>query len=67
MRVVIDRSRCQGHARCNAVAEKWFVLDSDGYIAVDGFDVPAGEEALAMRAARACPERAISVVDDHES
>ena len=30
----------------------------------EGFDVPAGQEALAKRAARACPERVISVVEE---
>jgi ferredoxin len=50
-------------------APRWrcglFTLDDDGYIATDGFEVPAGEDAKAARAARACPERIITIVDDN--
>ena len=63
MKIVIDRSRCVGHARCAAIAPELYILDDDGYIANDGFDVPEGQEALASRDARACPERVISVVE----
>jgi ferredoxin len=64
MKIVIDQSRCAGHARCAAIDPDLFVLDDDGYIATTGFDVPEGKEALARRGARACPERIITVVDD---
>jgi ferredoxin len=60
-RIKVDRSRCAGHARCEAIAPGLFTLDSEGYIATEGFEVPEGEEALAKRAARACPERVITV------
>jgi ferredoxin len=63
MKVRIDRRACVGHARCAAVAPEIFRLDDDGYIAVDAVEVPAGEEALARRGARACPERIIAVED----
>ena len=59
-KIKIDRSRCAGHARCAALAPTLFSLNEEGYIAVDGFEVQPGEEALAKRAARACPERAIT-------
>lgn len=62
MRIVIDRARCAGHARCNAVAPELFELDDEGYIASDGFDVPAGQEKRAYNGARACPERVIRTV-----
>lgn len=61
MKIVIDRQRCVGHARCAAVAPGLYPLDPEGMIASDGFDVPDGEEALAQRGARACPERVIQV------
>jgi ferredoxin len=63
-RIKIERGRCAGHARCAAVAPALFTLDSEGYIATEGFEVPAGEEALAKRAARSCPERVISIEED---
>jgi ferredoxin len=64
MKIVIDRPNCVGHARCAAVAPDLFVLDAEGYISIEGFDVPEGQEALAQRAARACPERVIKVVEE---
>lgn len=64
IRIKIERSRCAGHARCAAVAPALFALDSEGYIASEGFDVPEGQEALAKRGARACPERIITVQED---
>jgi len=67
MRILVDRARCAGHARCNAIAPDIFELDDNGYIAMDSFDVKPGEEELARRGARACPERALQVVKEGES
>ena len=39
-----------------------YQLDDEGYIASEGFDVPPGQEDLARRGARACPERVIEIV-----
>ena len=64
MKIVIDKPNCVGHARCAAIAPELFLLDPEGYIAITGFDVPEDQEALARRAAKACPERVISVVED---
>jgi ferredoxin len=64
MRIKIDRQNCQGNARCAAIAGGLYVLDEGGYIASDGFEVPAGMEDQARRGARACPERAITVIED---
>ena len=67
MRILVDRARCAGHARCNAIAPDIFELDDNGYIAMDSFDVKPGEEELARRGARACPERALQVAKVGES
>lgn len=64
MKIRIDKANCVGHARCAAIAPDHFALDAEGYIAIEGFDVPSSDEALVKRAARACPERVITVVDD---
>lgn len=66
MRIVIDKARCSGHARCAAIAPDLFELDPLGYIAIDGFTPPAGREADARRGANACPERIITVLTDSE-
>ena len=62
MQVVIDQARCAGHARCNATAPDIYELNDEGYIATDGFEVPAGKEKQAYNGARACPERIIHTV-----
>lgn len=64
MKIRIERAKCVGNARCNAIAGELYPLDDDGYIAIDGFDVAADLERLARRGARACPERIIFVVED---
>ena len=64
MKIVIKKAECVGNARCHAVAEQLYPLDDAGYVAIEGFDVPAGEEKAARNGARACPERIIFVVED---
>ena len=66
MKIVINKEHCAGHARCNAVAGALFPLDEAGYIATLGFTVPVGQEAPARRAARACPERIIAVIENDQ-
>ena len=64
MKTRIDKAACVGNARCAAVAPELFPLDDNGYILVEQIDVPAGQEQLARRGARACPERIILVEED---
>jgi ferredoxin len=64
MKIRINRSGCTGNARCWAIAPELYPLDDEGYISIDGFDVPPGQEELARRGARACPERVITVIED---
>lgn len=63
MKVRIDKDRCVGNARCWAVAPQLYALDEDGYISIAEFEVPSGQEELARRGARACPERVIEIVE----
>ncbi len=64
MKIRIEKAGCVGNARCAAVAEHLYPLDDDGYIAIEGFAVAAGDELMAKRGAKACPERIIFVEDD---
>jgi len=64
MKIIADRTRCAGHARCAAVAEDIFELDSSGYIGFDEKIIAAELEAAARRGVRACPERALKISDD---
>jgi len=65
MRVVIDPQRCTGHGRCYVVAPGLFSDDDAGFgqVAGDGRLAPDGL-AEAERAVAACPEQAVSVVDE---
>ena len=64
MKILINKAACAGNARCAAVSEELFPLDDDGYIAVEEVIVPPGKEELALRGARACPERIIIIEED---
>jgi len=64
MKIRIEKAACVGNARCNAVAGDLYPLDDDGYIAIEGFDVPPGQEDVARRGAKSCPERIIFVIED---
>jgi ferredoxin len=57
----VDNSKCQGHARCNAVAPEVFELDDLGYVATPSGTVPLALEALARKGANGCPEHALTV------
>jgi ferredoxin len=65
MRMKIDGENCSGHGRCAKYAPNVFRLDDDGYNADRGgeIEVPAGEEKAALMGMKACPEKAISVVE----
>ncbi|ONH23605.1 ferredoxin [Pseudofrankia asymbiotica] len=65
MRIVVDRDRCMGHAVCALMAPDLMELDDLGYNVTGEAKVEPADEALARRAAGACPEGAIAVVDAH--
>jgi ferredoxin len=65
MRVRVDPDRCQGHARCYALAPELFEVDDYGLsTAVGDGNVPSGLEAKARLAIANCPEYAIEEIDD---
>jgi ferredoxin len=64
MRIKVDTGLCSGHARCVAVAPDVYVLNDDGYNVTPEIEVAKGREEQARRGARACPELAITVVED---
>lgn len=63
MKVRVDKSRCQGHAMCNAVAPAVYPIDDEGFVAIDVAHVPEGDEELAKLGVETCPEQAISIED----
>jgi ferredoxin len=58
---------CSGHARCNAVAPDIFNLNADGYNDKAERTIDPSALEAAKRGMRACPERAISIVQDSEN
>jgi ferredoxin len=65
VKVRIDAERCQGHARCYALAPDLFDVDDFGQSHVRGDGtVPAEREDVARLAVANCPEFAIDIVED---
>jgi ferredoxin len=64
MRIVVNAEKCQGHARCYALAPELFDVDDYGQssVRIDG-DVPAELEDRARLAAANCPEFAIDIIE----
>lgn len=62
MRIAYDRTKCQGHGRCYALAPELFDADDEGYavVLVSG-DLDDAQVAQAQLAADNCPEYAITV------
>lgn len=63
--IKLDTTLCSGHARCAAIAPDIYRLDDNGYCISNGDTVPDNQHAIALRGARACPERAISIVSSN--
>lgn len=65
MRIVHDAEKCTGHGRCYQLVPELFEDDEYGHGFVKGDGVIADDQrAQAERAISACPERAITLVDD---
>ncbi len=65
VRVRVDRERCQGHARCAALAPELFGLDQFG----NGHELGYGTVTVALEAKTRlaqtnCPEFAIDVIEE---
>ena len=65
LRVRVDRERCQGHARCFALAPELFKLDEfgNGRERGDGA-VAAALESKARLAQTNCPELAVEIIEE---
>ena len=65
LRIHVDQDKCQGHARCKALAPELFDLDEYGNAHEHGDGVvPAGLEDKAWLAQSNCPEIAIEVTEE---
>ena len=66
--VRIDAEKCQGHARCHALAPELFELDEFGSARVRGSGhVLSTLEDRAWIARANCPELAVEIVEETEA
>ncbi|BBZ77091.1 ferredoxin [Mycolicibacterium anyangense] len=63
MKLSLDRSKCVGHAMCNAVDPELFPLDDSGYSTVEPYEVKAEDLATVEAGVGACPEKALILED----
>ena len=66
MHISINDGLCSGHGRCYDVSPEVFTPDDEGFPEQRGtrFLVAPGAEDVARSGAAACPERAITLVED---
>ncbi|GAB5016304.1 ferredoxin [Mycobacterium avium subsp. hominissuis] len=64
MKILLDASRCAGHALCNAVDPELFPLDDDGYSTLVDRSVSSADEKNAHAGVAACPEAALILAED---
>ncbi len=65
LRVYVDPDRCQGHARCAALAPEIFQLNELGNgQEIGGGIVPPGLESKALLAVSNCPELAVAIAEE---
>jgi ferredoxin len=60
-RLVVDPVACDAFGHCADLLPELVTVDEWGYPVVDDGPVPAHLSALARRAVRACPRRALSL------
>ena len=64
MKLRINPIMCDGHGMCAELLPELIRLDDWGYPIIDVAEVPPELEALALRAADACPTLAVLLDDD---
>lgn len=64
MRIHLEQGKCSGHARCFAVDPDLFPIDDSGYSTITDHDVAPGDEATVREGVAACPELALSLLEE---
>jgi ferredoxin len=62
LRITIDPVLCEAYGYCAELLPEGIVLDEWGYPIVNGRPVPPEFVAMAKRAVRDCPRRAIALI-----
>jgi ferredoxin len=63
VKIALDRSKCAGHALCNAVAAELFPLDDEGYSVLQPQIVAERNEQPARDGVASCPETALRLTE----
>jgi ferredoxin len=67
LRMVVDPIACEAYGYCAELLGEMVTLDEWGYPIVDGSPVPANLVAIARKAARDCPRRALLLSERPET
>ncbi len=62
IRIELDREKCQTYKRCTVVAPAVFVLGDDQRVQLA--DAGGAERDVILKAAKSCPYRVITVIDE---
>ena len=64
MRIKVHPGLCNGWGECHRWGREVYPLDAEGYCEMRLLEVPSEMEDSARHGAAACPEQAITVIDD---
>lgn len=62
LRIELNKDRCQAFAKCTTTAPAVFQLGADRKVTV--VDAAGADNETILRAARSCPYRVITLIDD---
>ncbi len=61
LRIVADRSVCEGHGMCEATSHEYFELDDTATVVVIDENPPEAERSVVQAAVDACPVAALTL------
>jgi ferredoxin len=65
MKIRVNPEKCMGHGMCTAlVPDVYQINEESGYNEMGDFERPDDDRAEVLRGVSACPEGAISVLDE---
>jgi ferredoxin len=64
LRIVADRSMCEGHGMCEATSHEYFELDDTATVVVINEHPPDSEKTFVQAAVDACPVAALSLIEE---
>jgi ferredoxin len=64
LRIVADRSVCEGHGMCEATSHEYFELDDTATVVVINENPPDSEKTFVQAAVDACPVAALTLIEE---